>query len=300
MFIIFPFALESQGSTSDCDSASRAFEPSLWWRGKPSSRATWSRRWKRDAWIRALSTRMFTGFHGRISHEWWTLFLEEYRANHSPTLEVARVSRTSVTSGPPSERESGLFDPESSSLKTSTESPPPPHPDTTQFSTMCSQTWKQWVSARRRIALQRAKSPHPISESGGSFLRWPTATVGDSRNSARHSTTTGVMHAGTTLVDAVRQWPTATARDWKDSPGMSFDRPDPRAAEDLIKIERGSNGRIDLLPRAVYADGLQDQGNSSTNGKSLGLLNPDWVEQLMDFQVGWTREQLEESTGSEP
>jgi len=41
-------------------------------------------------------------------------------------------------------------------------------------------------------------------------LEWPTATVGDSRSSARHTTTTGVSHSGTTLVDAVRIWPTPT------------------------------------------------------------------------------------------
>lgn len=34
--------------------------------------------------------------------------------------------------------------------------------------------------------------------------RWPTPTAADSRSSGRHSTTTGVMHSGTTLTDAVR------------------------------------------------------------------------------------------------
>jgi len=48
------------------------------------------------------------------------------------------------------------------------------------------------------------------------------------------------MHPGTMLTDAVRQWPTPpSARDFKDSPGMSPMRPD------------GSRMRDDQLPRAA-------------------------------------------------
>lgn len=39
-------------------------------------------------------------------------------------------------------------------------------------------------------------------------MLWPTATVGDSRGSARHTTATGVMNPGTSLVDEVGRWPT--------------------------------------------------------------------------------------------
>ena len=73
-------------------------------------------------------------------------------------------------------------------------------------------------------------------------------------------------------------WPTASARDWKDTPGMSFERKD-----------RGPLGRTDLLPRRVYYEaGRQDQASSSTTGNPLGLLNPDWVETLMGLPIGWT------------
>ncbi len=40
---------------------------------------------------------------------------------------------------------------------------------------------------------------------------WPTPVVTDAASAARHTTTTGVMHPGTTLTDAVRLWPTPTA-----------------------------------------------------------------------------------------
>lgn len=335
MFIIYPSVLGSAASISDCDSASEAFAQWLWWRGKHGASATWSRRWKREGWIRALSTRISIGSHGETTHAAWISSLEAFPASRSRTLEVARASTTSDTSGPFSEKDCGLFDLESSSWRTSTESLRLGAPATTPFSTMSSETWKAWVSERRRAALQRAKSAHPIDGNGGSFLEWPTATVGDSRNSARHSTTTGVSHSGTTLIDAVRMWPTPTAaeggkipcsanygntglsnhpeivgkptrekgkksrkkderwptptsRDWKDSPGMSFDRKD-----------RGPEGRIDLLPRAVFADGRLDRASHSSDGKPLGLLNPSWVEQLMGFPLGWSSRTLVASTDSE-
>jgi len=52
-----------------------------------------------------------------------------------------------------------------------------------------------------------------IGRPQGKLPAWPTATVGDSRNSANataNRTKTG-HHAGTTLVDAIRIWPTPRA-----------------------------------------------------------------------------------------
>jgi hypothetical protein len=118
-----------------------------------------------------------------------------------------------------------------------------------------------------------------------------------------------------------QNWPTASARDWKDTAGMSTER-DGKAL-----------GRVDQLPRAVFhQDGLLDQASTSTSGKSqeswptprankvhpqiteenrehlanrkksnleediaghcgkaTGKLNPNWVEHLMGLPVGWTQ-----------
>lgn len=38
----------------------------------------------------------------------------------------------------------------------------------------------------------------------GAMRRWPTACVTDSKDSARHTTTTGIMAPGTSLTDAMR------------------------------------------------------------------------------------------------
>jgi hypothetical protein len=93
-------------------------------------------------------------------------------------------------------------------------------------------------------------------------MLWPTPTVGDSRNSARHTTTTGKSHDGTTLVDATRVWPTPTARDYKGQ----------NSAKHLAK----PGGHHNQLPNAVALRG------------NVGALNPTWVEWLMGFPSGWT------------
>ena len=104
---------------------------------------------------------------------------------------------------------------------------------------------------------------------------WPTATVGDSRQSGRHSTTTDVMHSGTTMTDAIRNWPTPATRDCKGANGP----------EHLAK----PRGHHDQLPNAVVLSGLQaptETGAPSLPGSTR--LNPLFVEWLMNWPENWS------------
>ena len=52
-------------------------------------------------------------------------------------------------------------------------------------------------------------------------------------------------------------------------------------------------GRLDQLPRLVYAEeaeqpGPPDPETPNATGNRLGLLNPTWVETLMGYPPGWT------------
>jgi hypothetical protein len=61
-------------------------------------------------------------------------------------------------------------------------------------------------------------------------------------------------------------WPTPSARDWKDTPGMAR--------------QAGNRDRTDQLARAIYA---------AENARSgSGSLSPAFVEWLMGFPLGWT------------
>jgi hypothetical protein len=102
------------------------------------------------------------------------------------------------------------------------------------------------------------------------------------------------------LQDAVK-WPTPQSRDWKDQ----------ASDEALLRAAAGPGGQLNL-PRAVVkwatpqASDNRDRGNLGMpairrrmeKGKQIGLgqsvsdtsgaLNPDWVEWLMAWPIGWT------------
>lgn len=63
------------------------------------------------------------------------------------------------------------------------------------------------------------------------------------------------------------RWPTPSARDWKDTPGMTAQRKDGKS-------------RDDQLPRRVYSRDKVPAGG--------GKLSPTWVEWLMGWPIGWT------------
>tara|TARA_Y100000593_G_C4233922_1_gene298471 strand:- start:342 stop:671 length:330 start_codon:yes stop_codon:yes gene_type:complete len=65
-----------------------------------------------------------------------------------------------------------------------------------------------------------------------------------------------------------KMFPTPTARDWKDGPGMSLTSTNP---------DGSVRKRDDLLPRRLFAEGCTG-----------GQLNPAWVEWLMGWPIGWT------------
>lgn len=95
-------------------------------------------------------------------------------------------------------------------------------------------------------------------------MLWPTPVTTDSKAAARGTTTTGVMHSGTTLTDAIRLWPTPTASEYGSS-------------------NNGSPGD----GREKFA--TAGKASLSTEARREGgTLNPAWVEALMGFPLGWT------------
>jgi hypothetical protein len=291
------YAPESADSTSDCMQDSEQLAESLarsaWWRGKPSPSRSWDRRLRKKGWTTFLSGSEICENYPCMNFLEWTGSPEAIHANPSAKQESDWEKTTLVICGRSSSTSSELFDLAESSSKTSL--------DTCHSASIASfKTWQAAVSAARSDCLQRRKSARHIDESESSSSGWPTAS----------------------------------ARDWKDTPGMSRDR------------DGKANRRIDQLPRAVYAeaDGREffslriaqetertgissvharsttpnataldrlkmasntelsmesstvdestsgprdrESGNEETNRG--GLLNPDWVEMLMGFPIGWT------------
>lgn len=251
----------TSASVPDFEEWAALLERCAWWRGKPSQSRTWLMRCKRVGWMNVLfgletsrtypskSFRPSTGLRGATP------------ASPSAKQESGWGEKTLAICGPTSSDSPNLFDQVESSSKTS---------QAISRSALIKsfETWKHAVSAVRSACTQRRKSVPPTDANESSLLAWPTATAGDSRNSARHTTTTGVMKDGTTLVDATRAWPTPTTQDSTNNGGPAqANRKDPG---------------LNLIA------GLPDPENPSSRTNRPGLLNPAWVETLMGFETGWT------------
>jgi len=135
---------------------------------------------------------------------------------------------------------------------------------------------------------------------------WPTPTCQDAKHShlnlenriksgrqlqLAHVVGPTNQHGGT---QTRQTWPTPCTRDYKGA----------NSADGLIR--KDGKSRMDQLPNAVAHGGTQTRqiyptpclpGNGGTNGKkaakeiygvSTGQLNPEWVELLMGFPMGWT------------
>lgn len=119
-----------------------------------------------------------------------------------------------------------------------------------------------------------------------SMSLWPTPQTTDANAAARHTTTTGIMHSGTTLTDATR----AAEEEATEPPASNWLTPQSRDHKGISqKVAKGlyTGGLPDQLA------GLQDREKLSTSGSLPAssprpVLNPDWVESLMGFPIGWT------------
>lgn len=104
----------------------------------------------------------------------------------------------------------------------------------------------------------------------GQARQWPTPVVTDAASAARGTTTTGVMHSGTTLTDAMRAWPTPTARDG-DNRGATGTQT--QAWKN--KVARGSVNRSGLLSDDLKsaAAAMYPTPKAATYGSSQNGIN---------------------------
>ena len=124
----------------------------------------------------------------------------------------------------------------------------------TWASTPCLMTWKALGTPQGRLIFQLARlAPHTTDEGCGLL---PTPQAGDER-AALTGTQNQLM-----LSHVAKIWPTPTARCYKGGGGAI--------------MRKDGKSRLDML------DWLVESQNQP------GRLNPEWVEWLMGFPVGWT------------
>lgn len=148
-------------------------EQSLMWRSKPTQLPTWSRRWSRVPWLRALFGRTLKPSHWTHFEEWLTSSLGAIPANPSALQENDSARKTPDTSGHGYVESSTALCPDCVSLRTSKGTSP-------TDCDKCSLIWKQEVTRRRGDYSVRQKWVRHIRENG--CLLWPTPTARDCRD----------------------------------------------------------------------------------------------------------------------
>ena len=129
---------------------------------------------------------------------------------------------------------------------------------------------------------------------------WPTPTASDHIERKSTQQTPGSMHS-VSLPDAVRMWPTPTARDGKGAAGYKNEsrnladltyraqildghRPWPTMSANGM----GNTGSRQMLDKKIEEGSLTEEEKKRMSAGNGGSLNPMWVEWLMGFPIGWT------------
>tara|TARA_B110000208_G_scaffold140293_1_gene169254 strand:- start:245 stop:1213 length:969 start_codon:yes stop_codon:yes gene_type:complete len=289
------FALDMVESKEDLTLPGLNIESSLMWRSKPSALPTWLRRWKPASYLPHLFTRILKPSQRTCFETALTSSLAVTHANPFQQQENDLVKMTQGTCGHTSESTSKQYDLLDASLKMSK--------DTSRLdSPQSSATWKMMVISQRGEYSQRVKSALLTKEKESTF--WPTVTTDSASSRTKKYAQGGTplsmavntwptqetfptpgttehrsdtlnlrhrvkQHQQLMLCHHVRLYPTPSARDWKDRPGM---------AKTAVNPDGSERKRNDQLARAVYA----------TENPISGHLNPDWVEWLMGVPTGWT------------
>lgn len=265
------FAAESGASTSDCTRDSEWWAVflgrSATWRGKHSHARVWAKRLKKGGWMKHLSGAVICDSCPWTSYPESTTSPADILASLLAPLVSDRASKTRDTCGRGCFSASRLSDLEESSSKTLQV--------TSRWgcSTSCP-IWKAAVTERRGAATRRRLSALPTDASESSSSGWPTPDCTMRPHEGNVRLLRKGVEQGMDKAEAdamlgrdigkpqgkLAAWPTPMTRDHKDGTA-TYDVP--------------TNGH---LGRAAPRDPTSHPGQ----------LNPDWVEMLMGFPVGWT------------
>ena len=216
------FVQDTKALGLDSEEFSRTCEKSLTWRGKDSLSRTWLQRWKRENWMRHLSSRTLNNSLTESFVDKWTSYLEDSRANPSVVRDSVKQLMTPDTCSHTSEMESGTANLELFSSKTLEESSQPRQGTENQFSNMSSENWKDWVTEQRQEYSQRQKLAHLTRENES--LSWATPNTMDhmaERSPEAMERQFATHRKGRTRPSNLREqvnWPTARTSDAEGGP----------------------------------------------------------------------------------
>ena len=146
---------------------------------------------------------------------------------------------------------------------------------TTDGSTLFNLTWREKVTPAGRLVSRLAASGRRTSDKD--FGLWPTPQARDEKNGwDERALNPHNKPYSKDLNDfaLLTSWPTASARDWKDTTGMATTGTNP---------DGSTRSRLDQLPRVA---GLTVTGSPAATEKP-GQLNPAHSRWLMGYPAEW-------------
>jgi len=280
------YAPDMVASKEDLSLPELKLESSLMWRSKPTQLRIWLLRWSKIKWYRLLFGRILKpSMQNRFEIE-LTSSLAVIPASHFQQRGDEKERPTLDTSGPISLNSFLEYGQEIASLKTS-------KVISASDSKKLPEIWDAWATTLRQVYLARQKSARLTEEND--CLSWPTPTqCGD------HNRKGASKNSGDGLSTAVKQWPTPNVVDSKGGG---------RAGPGQIQLchiagQRGQawhnfNGnRLESWATPQARDWKGPQGRAykmesmdlpaMARKSGPGLLNSNWVEQLMGLDRGQT------------
>lgn len=279
MILYAPFrsAQDMEALTSDSIELSQMLEPSATWKTKFQPHQSWLKILKKADWM----TRLFGPISKRLtlarSSEELMQLLAGTLASRFPLQESEAEPMTPGTCGHTSQNSLELFSRGSVSSKTSGGTFDWDCQKCLENSDLLATELGRAYSQRRKSALRTGESaclswgsPRVTTNGGNGKDRgenrsriedqvhqWPTARAGDGKHGGPNQRDgSGSAHLSSAVL-----WPTASARDYKDTPGMSPEATNPDGSR---------RDRTDRLPMAVYwmtPEALNQDGYQIANGK---------------------------------
>ena len=217
--------------------------------------------------------------------EQWTLWQEVFLANHSVSQDSDEARTMTVTSGLrllPLLRENSPLGCLSKMFLVSS----------AWHSTSYKLTWKAQATPRKRMYFRLAPSVHRTLANASSL--WPTPLAGDGEHGGPNSRDSRGRYSLTGLVH--HAWPTPVALDAGSGRINRSLSPNATERPTLAMMARkgtwptptaNDSKNATLPPGAEHRDSLPG-ALMQMETRHTGNLNPEWVESLMGFPVGWT------------
>lgn len=308
---------------SDSQELSELCERSLLWRSKVSQPSTWSKRLKPGTLMSALSLQTLKPSLGSSIVGEWISCQEASLVNRLAQPVDEQETATLDTCGPtlPTELDAWgtlpLFSWKTSrgSSAASSQAQNGQTQRARPFSCMSSESWKGWVTRRRREYSQRARSVRPISESGcsswdvapisarqGESLlmscserqsegeMWATMRVGASKAPSGGGDPSKEDHKYRIENQVQKNWLTpATCGLQQEAQSSTLGSPQESPWATPYTGTKDHEGKLKHYQRRLKIGrqlSLHGQITIQAN-EYKGRLNPRWVETLMGLPVGW-------------